>query len=524
MPNSHDHPDLASNTDSIEAIVAQYSSPTPNSSSLMHNQHIYDSSHLDAQETNENDVRMSLSSSPPLHVASNHQTPSRLQHRRSSTHSGYFSRGQLFGRYPTPELPDGPFSSPLANMQQGNSRVLQNRSSIQSLKSTQNEGFSTPNLRSSLCSGQNSTMSLRERFSDSPRDEWMEAGAFAMETAEGSIRSGFVSKFKAAPTFEADQNTGDNERMKRRTSDDGSIRSVSLAKIALRQALGKPLPARKPSWASRIFSLRKSDKTNEAAPQLKTSDEDPVEFGYIEPQVSPESPKDILARVEARKAVESNLPTEVAQEDDNSDTDDSYVNLQDAHDEANPSLAFNPYESLFLLSQGYDAPSTAATAESSELRKNVTAFSLTLTMTTFDQAPVPPVNDLGYAAPTTIFSQDPILRPHRLTMSPIQAAISQSPITPVQRQGLAFSDANAIIYGCMSFAAMHTVLINMGEDVRAIDIAYNMSVAFVIGVALCLVLQWVQGGRINDILRATKYPLGTTYETLLNKFRQARDE
>jgi hypothetical protein len=83
---------------------------------------------------------------------------------------------------------------------------------------------------------------------------------------------------------------------------------------------------------------------------------------------------------------------------------------------------------------------------------------------------------------------------HRLSMAPIKELIALKPIAVQAPHGLVFASANAIVYGCVTMAAMRFAFKNIGGSVRAYDLAAHMTVAGFVGLILCMVLHLGRSG------------------------------
>ncbi|CAO2647512.1 Nn.00g084340.m01.CDS01 [Neocucurbitaria sp. VM-36] len=481
--------DPSSTPKDLNEILARYSSPPLSSSPPMPMRRL---SNFASQRVESNNDATLIPSSPLPSPSSEFWPSSSPQHRRSSTHSGYLSRDQLFGRSPTPDLYSSPLpqskamerimsrrhssslaskgvfsSSPRANMQHEPSRDQQDLQSIQTLRNEQTMSLSTPSPRSSRFGSRASTISLRERFSGSPQDHWMDAGSFCEETANERFQTGSMPKFTVTPNFGTGQATPPIQPARATSLDDGGTRHISPAEMALRKALKnveeptKLAATRKLSWGGGILKRRHSKGPSPNISQTTVSGKSSLGSSHPVPKI----PGHFQARSDDHEAVEFREGewhrSRQAQEHDSSTLDGSYIQLQRADDSDTSSSAFDPQNSLSLS-----------------------------IVTTFDYTPLLPARRLTCTAPKTILSQAPTVPLHKLTMSPIQSTISRSPIPTWTRQALSFSDANAIIYSCVSFAAIIFVVRNIDNDIDAVDIAYDMSFAFMVGVVLCVLLHW----------------------------------
>ncbi|CAG5139343.1 uncharacterized protein ALTATR162_LOCUS469 [Alternaria atra] len=179
-----------------------------------------------------------------------------------------------------------------------------------------------------------------------------------------------------------------------------------------------------------------------------------TEFKYVEPNTSAESPRDILARVKAREGV--SIATQLAEElvDDNRnknaavEQDDSYVDA-------------------------------------------------------IDVAPLQPHRSLASTPATTVMTQSLAIRTDaKLSINPIMTTTSKRPLATLQRYEVTLAEANAMIYVCMTLAAACLTLFGLGEDMAAIDLVLVLHMAFLFGVAVCTVLQWILGEWYASFLRS----------------------
>ncbi|KAI4710609.1 hypothetical protein J4E89_004197 [Alternaria sp. Ai002NY15] len=111
-----------------------------------------------------------------------------------------------------------------------------------------------------------------------------------------------------------------------------------------------------------------------------------------------------------------------------------------------------------------------------------------------DVAPQPTRHDLDITSATNHFS-----------LSPSTTTISQRPTPPRNRTGLTFSQATAIIYGSMAITASHQALLGLGGDIAAMDLIMGLCGAFLLGLAICVVLLLLLSFRLRrvpgDVLR-----------------------
>lgn len=76
----------------------------------------------------------------------------------------------------------------------------------------------------------------------------------------------------------------------------------------------------------------------------------------------------------------------------------------------------------------------------------------------------------------------------QLTISSIADIISQEPIARRTSRGLSFATANAIVYGCTTFAALRFIFVNIGQDLQSVELATEMAVAAAMALIVCLLI------------------------------------
>jgi hypothetical protein len=211
--------------------------------------------------------------------------------------------------------------------------------------------------------------------------------------------------------------------------------------------------------ATRLFNRRDPDYVfakTEAGGSM-TSEEDPTELGYVAPDVTSESPRDILARAKAREATEEHCAKDVEELGDLDDEEvnklgEEYVDLQrpcrstNAFLRASSRSSTAPPEEESWASARAEALSDLEAEKSfsfqctdgnlknqgqsmakdlASLHNKVENSSLSLVVTTIDQVPVLPHRRLACAKPVVVFAQKPqLLNP----MSPVTTTILQGPI------------------------------------------------------------------------------------------------
>jgi hypothetical protein len=563
----------------INDIIEQYSCPAPSSSPAVRARQPYDSSPADGGRSD-----VSMSSSPPPY------TPSLLKqsisrHHRNMTNSGYLDRTQLFGRTSASDLQSSP--SPLPEAPRGTvQHKRNNRSSLRMLDGMGTVYSSPSSALSSLGTKRSSLSSLRRKFSQAPPDEWMKAGTPEREAGENSGSfdyQAWLARGGLVPTEDGSLSCASSVNGKARTTvtDDGAStksnsggRKISPAEMALREVMAKRKPVPKPthgrktSLASRIFNRRGPEyvlATPEPAESVST-EEDPIEFGYVAPEVISESPRDILARAEAREAAEKGRIDNIegnADHDHDHDhdevkvLDEGYVDVQcsrrstsaSLHISSRASTAFSKEESWTSARsqaladlEAEDAfpqhatdhiradQSSSGTTDLAPLQAKSTASSLSLIVTTLDQAPVLRGNRRpSFAQTIVVFSQKPRFPQHGpLAMSPISTIISQAPTVATLNCGLNFSTASAVVYGCMASSAMRRVLLGLGADISPLHLALDLYASFWFAICVCKVLHVLFGGRLErapgDMALVLGMGVGKTYASFVDGIRQGKGQ
>jgi hypothetical protein len=578
-PRDKQHKPSASRN--INDIVEQYSSPAPSSSPAIRKRELYECSLAADGHT---DVSMSSSPPPPCTPSLTSKKTS-FRHQRNTTNSGYLNHAKLLGRASPSGLPSS--SSPLPEAPRRSVQHKRNsRSLLQMLDGMGTAYFSPLSAFSIPPNKRSSFSSMREKFCQIPQDEWMEAGTAERdaEVDSGSpsyaswlARGGLVGMEDGSLSYASNStvnlwNTATEDASSIKS--DRSIQKVSPAEMALREAMGKrkltpksshaiskPAHARKSSWASRLFNRRDPNFVFPMSNPAKSasSEEDPSEFGYVAPEVSSESSRDLLARAEAREATEQELVnneecTDCPVDEEVHALDDGYVDVQrprrstsaflrtssrsdpespeedswaSARSEALADLEAEEVFSRQLIDDCRKDKGLSMTADLAPTQNKVSNCSLLLVITTIDQAPVLRGRLQPFLAePSVVFSQKPQLPMHNLAMSPISTIIDQAPISATLGRGLSFTTAAAIINGGMAFAAMRRALLGLGRDLRGTDLAVDLYGASIVAVGVCMILHVILGGQLKqapgNMVRKAGTGLGTVYATLVDGFQQGR--
>jgi hypothetical protein len=430
-----------------------------------------------------------------------------------------------------------------------------------------NEGSRTStalNLRSSRSDSRSSAMSLRDRFTNSPRNEWTQAGSPEQELTGGGYGSEPTSSDRP---FALTQHRSSTSIAQSQVSTKASLSpstngnsEKTCAALALRQNLvaSKTL---KSSWTDKLFS-RREPSTPRQAPGSPFSDENVSEFGYVKPQSPTESPETILARIrargaaledDAREALDGDLPEsdfgnlfrshteDNGQEGDRASSPAESLRSLDplfpGEDESNVELATliastdhlsvtsDSVEECNATSVGSENPQFVQIPESNLISvPSNSLISLSSTFVAFESAPeLPHIDRPMSRAP---MEQSQISPPHKLALSAVETILVQQPLAPIVRRSLSFATANSIIYGSMSFAALYFILAHIGETARGVDMGHDVGVGFLVGIMIVVVLHLTLGGRIQQIAakmaRSVSKGIGAVARIVVGGFREGR--
>jgi hypothetical protein len=496
--------------DCPDDILDKYTSPALSSSEAMYDKDSTDSRNYGKTE----DTIDALPPSSPINSTMD------LQHRQYSTNSGYLSRAELFGRS-SPDLspsarpqsrglkrieerrvkgypvPGGIFTpSILTRISQRSAQALSKRQLTQSLRGEYIAAYSSPILRSSRPLSKNSASRLR-RVSPGNMQEIAGSGHGPRPTLESDKDSHFPKlvlpsrKEQRSPVPQTDKRN----------------REWSLAEHGLRSTLSSVSPCRRTgrsrssSWNSKLFV--RHGHVNTHAPTLKVSP--PKRPDTDAPSVTNNSSKDIW--------VANMQPEEHA------------TQTQGENDSAKPPLApsagkasFHSSESGFLITDSLfdlrlvqDCDKTSLDLNQFSPKDAVSAIEAPdLPVQTFlsspaenplNQSSTPTHRQLSILAPIVIVEQEPRAARQYLSLSSIQVVAVQVPLAPTAPRsppGLSIAGANAIIYGCITFAALRFMLINLGEDARTIYIVSDVARASLVGVILCVFVHLYDGDHVCD--------------------------
>ncbi|KAI4684290.1 uncharacterized protein J4E84_006278 [Alternaria hordeiaustralica] len=460
MANSRNNRTTPSASQNMNDVVDKYASPAMGSSLPEYSRQSYDPV---LSRRGHGDVSMSSSPSPyPL----SERRRANL-HQSTSTHSGYLDRAQLFGRTPI---------------------------SIQH------------NARRARPSSTSNERNIRKRSSRTPTGEWAEAGLPEPPVEDRSVSldvaSGLICTPNGITTLDVDKNTPGRFSPKAQSP---TSRKTSPAEDALREQfekgrveLARNLAWRSSSngksrWAGRGFDTKREGYVAPKTPSV-ASDEEEEEFGYVDPT----SVRDVLARVKAREATgRTQLPSDDMKRGRNGQEQrERYSDVGVPRRSknallANPSDPDKPLPKLpnrRVFSLVEPPPMKTLTRKRPSTASGRTKLSFSPITPAINVAPQPTRQDLAITPVSTYLSFS--------SFSSVTTTISQPPILPHNRTGLTFSQAIAIIYGCMAITASHQALLGLGGDIAAKDLIMGLYGAFMLGLAICVVLQVVLCARL----------------------------
>jgi hypothetical protein len=517
----------------LEDIIDRYISAAPSSSPAMHRHAGYNSS---PKYNKDNDTGGSLPSSPPSF------TPKKIHERDTSTNSGYFSRVELFGRsspIPTrPQLssralervaerqrtshgmPDATHTSSMSLQTPPIAQhVLAGRASLQNLHDERPGPINTPNLHPSRGSRLSASSSTRSGFSKMLQDEWEEAGT-PLERSSYSgygpgptLNSATPFRFPNTATPIADiHNHSEPEA-------EAGLRKISPAEEALRSTLSnttshqKSLPpkSREANWTSKLFNRRKFSNASRSIAKSRISGDSISELEYVEPSLPRESPQAILRRVRDREKE----PPESAGVS-GPEPSGYFIGNTSYEPQVQDDHSLNDAVSDIVGHQSNEVqsavPSNAALCSSEPSFDNgnhdgvmatdsrTSKLSFSNIKVIYDHAPLSAQHDDVVPPPAIEHVQEVSQALQQcLSMAPMKEVIELKPITGQGPYGLTFASANAIIYGCVTMAAMYFVIMNMGHSIRAYELASHMTFAGFIGLILCVVLQLGCSGQLRRV-------------------------
>jgi len=445
-------------------------------------------------------------------------------------------------------------SSPLPGMSSSIDGTPSASLSAHGLHAARASMFNSSGVRKSLNAEAASFKSSRNSLSSLPHDEWMQAGTLTKQMTGTGFGPGSTLKSQASFHFpsaaiapDGNPNAGASKVM------DG-VRKISPAEQSLRLTLSSvdvsspPAPkSHGSSWAGKLFKRQPSGSTSRSALVSRISDDNISDFGYVQPFEPRESPRTILARVRGREREAAirlggesqvdHTPGESSHESTSSsvalqgltDSEDGNFGDSPANDDMvakSSDSSLHTYTSS--ISDGQYLPSSvvgatdasqqtlvAHTILAEELPVSPNTVTLVQSMklsppSTSASAHTPDSNDnlklappqkLGMSSIMEVINQEPAPpAPPNINFSPITELINEEPIVLQRANGLTLAAANAIIYGCVTMAAMRYALNGIGGNVRAADLASDMVLAALIGFIVCAVLHFADGGQLRRVI------------------------
>ncbi|KAI4909656.1 hypothetical protein J4E90_008355 [Alternaria incomplexa] len=471
MANSRNNRTTPPASRNITNIVDQYASPAMGSSLPEYSPGSYDPI---LSGRGQGDVSMSSSPSPsPYPLLDSRRAAFR---QSTSTHSGYLDRAQLFGRTP-----------------------IQRNARRASPPSTSN------------------ILNIRKRASRTPTGEWAEAGLPEPPIEENRVSLDNAEGLICTPTGITTLGVGEGTPGRfsptaRSPAEDALRVQFEGGRVELaRDLASRTGPNGRSKWAGRIEDRGREGYVSPKTPSVASDDKEEEEFGYVDPA----SVRDVLARVKAREAMGGEngrakpLFDGGQREKDEGGPSRSYFDV-DAPRRSKHALFANssdpdkplpklPDRSVRVFSipwQPVEQPPTKTSTRRNHLSaaSDRAKLSFSPIVTAMDVAPEPAGQNLAITP-----------APIHLSLSPITTTISQQSTRPRNRTGLTFSQATAIIYGCMAITASHQALLGLGGDIAAMDLILGLYGAFLFGVAVCVALQLLLGARLRcvpgDVLR-----------------------
>ena len=473
MASSSSNRTTTSTSRNITDVVDKYASPSSGSSPPEYSRRSYGPI-LSGRE--HGGVSMASSPSPsPYPLLDSRRA---AFHQSTSTDSGYLDRAQLFGRTPI----------------QRNARRARPPS--------------TSNIRN-----------IRKRSSRTPTGEWAEAGLpeppieenrVSLDNAEGLICTptgittlgvGEDTPGRFSPT--AQTRTGS----KMSPAEDALRVQFEKGRVELARNLAwRTGPNGKSKWEGSIECTHREGDVSCKTPTTVSEDEE-SEFGYVDPA----SVRSVLERVKAREAAgrTQSLFNDSQRPEKEDGQSESYFDVDVSRrsrnalfaDSLDPDLALPKLPDrivrVFSISrQPVGPPSIEAPdrAKRPSTATDRTELSFSPIVTAIDVAPQPARPNPTVTPVTT-----------HLTLSAITTTMSQPPTLPHNRPGITFSQATAIIYGCMAITASHQALLGLGGDIATLQLIIGLLGAFLLGLAICVALQLLLGAGLRrvpgDVLR-----------------------
>ncbi|KAI4647182.1 uncharacterized protein J4E79_010333 [Alternaria viburni] len=363
-----------------------------------------------------------------------------------------------------------------------------------------------------------SSSSIRKRSSRTPTGEWAEAGLpeppieksrVSLDNAEGLIctPSGITTlgveedmpgRFSPSAREPAGSKIEPAEDALREQFEKGR---VELARDLARRSSSNG----KSKWAGRGFDARRGGYVSPKTPSVASDDEE-EEFGYVDPA----RVRDVLARVKAREARSgetghAKLLFDGSQRGrDEHEARESYFDVDIPRRSTN-ALFDSPDADMALPKRPDRRVRVFSTS-----RQPVEALSIKTPNRQKYPSPASDRTDLSFSPIITAIDVPPQPTPQNLNITPltihlsfstITTTIAQPPTRAHNRTCLTFSQAIAIIYGCMAITASHQALLGLGGDIAAMDLIMGLYRAFFLGLAICIVLQLLLGTRLRRVLR-----------------------
>jgi len=450
MASSRSNKNTPSVSQNIADVVDTYASTAMGSSPLEYSRRSYDPV---LSGRGHGDVSMSSLPSPSPYPLSDSRRAN--FHHPNSTHSGYLDRAQLFGRTP-----------------------IQHNVRRARPPSTSNIG------------------NIRKRSSRTPTCEWAEAGLpeppIEASRVSLDIAEGLICTPSGITTLGVEEDTPGRFSPSARSPAENALRvqfekgRVELARnLAWRRSSNG-----KSKWAGRGFDARRGGYVSPTTPtnvSEKEEEDEESEFGYVDPA----SVRDLLARMKEREAtVRARSSFDRVQDGRNGhELRESYSDVGVPRRSknallANPSDPDKPLPKLpnrRVFSLVEPPPMKKPTRKRLSRASNRTDLSFSPITPAINVAPQPTRQDLDITPVSTYLSFS--------SFSSVTTTISQPPTLPHNRTGLTFSQAIAIIYGCMAITASHQALLGLGGDIAAMDLIGGLYGAFILGLAICIVLQ-----------------------------------
>ncbi|EAT80128.2 hypothetical protein SNOG_12315 [Parastagonospora nodorum SN15] len=448
-------------------------------------------------------------------------------------------------------------SSPLPGMSDSIEHTPSVDLSAQGLHAARASTFNSPDVRESLNTEAASFKTLRNNFSDLPKDEWMQAGAPNKQMTGSGIGPGPTLKSQASFRFSSAVTNPEGKQSNGASKSVNDVRRVSPAEEALRLTLStvdhsrpSALKSRGSVRASKLFKHQESMSTQLTTVVSPISDGNSSDIGHVEPSLPRESPPAILARAREREDAPQRggeLQADPTPDKSSNECVSSSVILNDraisedvdvGDNAANDSIALKSSDSSWLtytpsIIDGHDSTSGIVATTDTSHRALVTqslpaeetpVSSTRATFFELSQSNIPAAGhapnfenesesaipqELRLSSIMEVINQEPYSpAPPSMEFSLITELINQEPVVLHSASGLSFAAVSAITYGCVTIAAMRYALYNIGGSVRAVDLASEMVLAAMIGFIVCAILQFADGGQLRRLIDCVLRILG----------------